>query len=64
MIAPTARAAFGLPARFATSWYVSVFPSGIFLTIFLTLSANVIAGLYQIPREAVKGFSGDDFFLA
>src|SRR5215472_16201777 len=42
-MAPTARAAFGLPALAATALYVRVFPFGILRTMSRTLSENVFA---------------------
>jgi hypothetical protein len=44
---PTARAAFGLPARLATSVYDKVFPLGIFRTTSLTFSAKVFDGFFN-----------------
>ena len=46
MTAPTARAAFGLPALAATSLYVIVFPFGIFLTMSRTLSEKLF--IYRV----------------
>src|SRR3989338_10148630 len=51
MMAPTARAAFGLPAFVATSLYVIVFPLGILRTTSRTLSANVLL-ICQACRSA------------
>src|SRR6516165_8221975 len=47
-MAPTARAAFGLPALAATALYVMVLPFGILRTMSRTLSENVFIG----PRVA------------
>jgi hypothetical protein len=55
-MAPTARAAFGLPALAATALYVMVFPFGILRTMSRTLSENVFIGRVWYVSQKVSAF--------
>lgn len=55
-MAPTARAAFGLPASAATALHVMVFPFGILRTMSRTLSENVFIGRVLHVSQKVFAF--------